>query len=279
MASFLRLLVSDGDGEDDDDSVDDEVRYKQWINTDRCALKDVTERGDVCFKSLSRQIADLTKLGLGIDHRNLMCLYRSLVLSRLLYGFEVFCFSNNQLRPAEVAQNGAMRVVTGCTRDTSISALRYMLQLPTVAQQHQLNQLSSISSTRHLGVSKALQRPVHPLHDIVCCFTDRAPRKRLIRTSWVRSACESLRGIRGRHSLRHDDGWVPVSQEVLHSWRFLVHHLGAECRDWPSGEANAEIERLLDELGANRPDSVVVATDGSVSRVPFADWLGCSPKD
>ena len=198
--------------------------------------------------------------GLGIDHRNLMCLYRSLVLSRLLYGFEVFCFSNNQLRPAEVVQNGAMRVVTGCTKDTSISALRYMLQLPTVAQQHQLNQT--------LGVSKALQRPTHPLHDIVCRFTDRAPRKRLTRTSWVRSACESLRGIRGRHSLRHDDGWVPVSQEVLHSWRFLVHHLGAECRDWPSGEANAEIERLLDELGANRPDSVVVATDGSVSRVP-----------
>ena len=103
-----------------------------------------------------------------------------------------------------------MRVVTGCTKDTSISALRYMLQLPTVAQQHQLNQT--------LGVAKALQRPTHPLHDIVSRFTDRAPRKRLIRTSWVRSACESLRGIRGRHSLRHDDGWVPVSQEVLHSW-------------------------------------------------------------
>ena len=109
-----------------------------------------------------------------------MCLYRSLVLSRLLYDFEVFCFSNNQLRPAEVVQNGAMRVITGCTKDTSISALHYMLQLPTVAQQHQLNQT--------LGASKALQRPTHPLHDIVCRFTDRAPRKRLIRTSWVRSA-------------------------------------------------------------------------------------------
>ena len=39
------------------------MRYKQWINTDRYALKDVIESRDECLNSkfLSRQIADLSK--------------------------------------------------------------------------------------------------------------------------------------------------------------------------------------------------------------------------
>lgn len=62
VLTFLRLLVSEGAGEDDDDDGgDDEIRYKQWISTDRCALKDVIESRDECLNSLSRQIAELTK--------------------------------------------------------------------------------------------------------------------------------------------------------------------------------------------------------------------------
>ena len=84
----------------------------------------------------------------------------------------------------------------------------------------------------------------------------------------MRPACETLRGIRGRHSLRHNDSWVSIPRDFWHDCRFHVDHLGADCRNRPAGEANAEIECLLDDLGANRPDSVVVATDGSASRDP-----------
>lgn len=107
-----------------------------------------------------------------------MSLYRSLVLSRFLYDFEVFSLSGGQLRPAELIQNAAMRIVTGCTKDTSVSAMRYMLQLPTISyQQLQPNQI--------LAVSKALQRPNHPLHDTARCFTVKAPLKRLSRSIWA----------------------------------------------------------------------------------------------
>ena len=55
---FLRLASSDGEG--DDDVEDDEVRYKQWVSTDRCQLKDITETRDECLRYLSRQIKSLT---------------------------------------------------------------------------------------------------------------------------------------------------------------------------------------------------------------------------
>lgn len=62
---------------------------------------------------------------------------------------------------------------------------------------------------------------------------------------------------------------------LLGKWSFLIDHLGRECRDWPLGEANSLFEDLLESLGSLDPDTVVLATDGSVSREPPRSGWGC----
>ena len=56
--------TSSGDGGSEvdgwDDDYDAEVRYKQWVTTDRCTLVERIESHDDCLKSLRRQIRSLT---------------------------------------------------------------------------------------------------------------------------------------------------------------------------------------------------------------------------
>ena len=47
--------------DNDADYGDAEVRYKQWVSTDRCTLKDIVESRDDCMISLSQQIVQLTR--------------------------------------------------------------------------------------------------------------------------------------------------------------------------------------------------------------------------
>lgn len=54
------IAVSQDDDDDDDDDYDAEVRYKQWVTTDRCTLEERIERHDDCLRSLSKQIRTLT---------------------------------------------------------------------------------------------------------------------------------------------------------------------------------------------------------------------------
>ena len=61
VQAFLRLVMSEDTGGDEEDYGDDEIRYRQWISTDRCTLKEIIESRDDCLISLSRQISELTK--------------------------------------------------------------------------------------------------------------------------------------------------------------------------------------------------------------------------
>ena len=49
-----------GEDSDEDDDCDVEVRYKQWVTTDRCTLVERIERYDDCLRALSKQIRALT---------------------------------------------------------------------------------------------------------------------------------------------------------------------------------------------------------------------------
>ena len=53
------------------------------------------------------------------------------------------------------------------------------------------------------------------------------------------------------------------------------HSLDRSCREWPPGVANAAFEQLLEELQAQDPETLVLATDGSVTHDPPRSGWGC----
>ncbi|KAF0307979.1 putative RNA-directed DNA polymerase from transposon BS [Amphibalanus amphitrite] len=61
----------------------------------------------------------------GVNQARLLQLYRSLVQSRLLYGAEVITATASALEKLDRVQTAALRIVTGCTRDTARATLRY----------------------------------------------------------------------------------------------------------------------------------------------------------
>ena len=55
----------------------------------------------------------------GVNQQRIVELYRSLILSRLTYGGEVITASTSSLDRLDRIQNAALRIATGCTRDTA----------------------------------------------------------------------------------------------------------------------------------------------------------------
>ena len=58
-----------------------------------------------------------------------------------------------------MVQNKAMRVILGTTKDTSIEALHYLLDLPSMETRHKVEQVNA-----YLNVT---QNPKNPFHDAV----------------------------------------------------------------------------------------------------------------
>ncbi|KAF0287473.1 hypothetical protein FJT64_014106 [Amphibalanus amphitrite] len=66
----------------------------------------------------------------GVNQARLLQLYRSLVQSRLLYGAEVITATASALEKLDRVQTAALRIVTGCTRDTARATLRSCREWP-----------------------------------------------------------------------------------------------------------------------------------------------------
>ena len=87
-----------------------------------------------------------------------MILFQALVLSVIEYGLAFVNLSDTQLRRLEVIQNEGMRAILGRTRDTPAAAMRYALNLPTMATKYKLAQVKA-----YLKVSAAI-KPVSYTH-------------------------------------------------------------------------------------------------------------------
>ena len=106
----------------------------------------------------------------GVNQVRLLQLYWALVLSRLLYGAEAVTANATALERLDRVQTSALRIVTGCTRDTSRLALRHMADLQTVSQQ--------VETLRVTAVARALETPTHPLHQVARALVTRlVPRR------------------------------------------------------------------------------------------------------
>ena len=69
--------------------------------------------------------------------------------------------------------------------------------------------------------------------------------------------------------VRRGEAWSSV-EDPTGSFTNVVATLGRECREWPEGAANAEIETLIEERCG--PGDVVIFTDGSVQRGTKSGW-------
>ena len=73
------------------------------------------------------------------------------------YGFGLMTLADTHLNRLDSIQNEAMRIILGCTRDTSAAEMHhYYLDLPTMKERHQMAQVQA-----YLRVSSDETNPLH----------------------------------------------------------------------------------------------------------------------
>ena len=119
-----------------------------------------------------------------IQQHVLFVMLQLVVLSIADYGLGCLTLSANQMKKLDRVQNEAMRAVLGCTRDTPVVCMRYLLDLSSMGTRHKLAQAKMYL--------KVMQNERHPLHqDLSKEKGDRLRRGR----SWMAEAEDSLRQI------------------------------------------------------------------------------------
>ena len=93
------------------------------------------------------------------NERHLFLLYQSVILSVIDYGMGLSTLLQSNLLKLDRAQNEAMRVILGTTKDTPIESMRYLLDLPSMETRHKVEQVKAYLSS--MQISKI------PLHDAV----------------------------------------------------------------------------------------------------------------
>ena len=138
--------------------------------------------------------------------------------------------------------------------------MRYVLGLPCMKERHKLAQVKA-----YLNVCAD---PQHPLHDKI----GRQSNSRLKRgTEWMTQAVQTIEecGL-SVEAIRQGETWIRLSDEVKDSFTKVIDILGRECREWPEGATNAEIQSLIEENC--REDEIIIFTDGSVQRGVKSGW-------
>ena len=193
-----------------------------------------------------------------MPQRVLVILYQTLVLSVVEYGLGLLTLSDSQMKRLDVIQNEGMRTILGCTKDTPIEAMRYLLNFPNMRERHRMAQVKA-----YLRVSAD---PQHPLHDKV----GRATTSRLKRGSeWMTEAAHIIEQCCSIESLRRGCAWVQV-EDPTGNFTEVISTLGRECREWPEEATNAEIQSLIQDN--HKEGDVIVFTDGSVKRGVQSGW-------
>ena len=188
----------------------------------------------------------------------LFILYQALVLSVIEYGLGILTLSATQLKRLEVIQNEGMRVILGCTRDTSAEAMRHILDLPTASERHKLAQVKA-----YLRVAADEK---HPLHEKVGRqYTSRIKRG----SEWMAQAAATISDSLPLEQIRKGASWVEISDDVG-QFTHVIATLGRECRQWAPGAAHAEIEATISEISS--PEDAIIFTDGSVRRGVKSGW-------
>ena len=193
-----------------------------------------------------------------IEQRMLFTLYQHLVLSVIDYGLGLLTISKSQMTKLERIQNAAMRVILGCTRDTPIVCMRYILGLPTIA-----GRLKVLQAKSYLRVAADTD---HPLYEAL----DAVKGQRLARgRSWMAQGEDTIKQVCTLENIKRGEEWVKAPAEQSDLCRVIIT-LSRQCRNWPAGAVEVEIQQLIQDNA--RPGDVIIYTDGSVSRGRRSAW-------
>ena len=196
----------------------------------------------------------------GMPQRILCLLFDMLVLSQVDYGLGLLTLSKTQLARLDVIQNEGMRAILGCTKDTAAAAMRYVLGLPAMKERHRLAQVKA-----YLKVCADTSNPLHSK-------IGRETNTRLKRgTDWMTQAVLTIEecGLTVE-AIRRGEAWVRVGDEMKVKYTKVIATLGRECREWPEGATDRQIQSLIEENC--RPDETIIYTDGSVLRGEKSGW-------
>ena len=109
--------------------------------------------------------------------------------------------SNSQGQRLERIQNEGMRIVLGCTRDTPIVVMRYMLGLVSIKSRHTLAQAKF-----YLRVTADKGHPLYKnLADIKGCRIKRG-------ASWMAQAERTLQSVVKLDTIVKGEEWVHVTE-------------------------------------------------------------------
>ncbi|BFZ22749.1 hypothetical protein BsWGS_25788 [Bradybaena similaris] len=150
-----------------------------------------------------------------------------------------------------------MRAVLGCTRDTPVAAMRYMLALTSMKTRHAHAQVKAM-----LNVASKTN---HPL--AASLHTQKGNRIKRGK-SWMARAEETLQTVCKVSDIPIGDEWV-ISPDK-HKFNSVVIRLGRECRNWAKGATTLEIQDIIDQTAL--PRDYVIYTDGSVCRGKRSGW-------
>ena len=222
-----------------------------------CGKEHISE---ITIKARKGLVALKTMAYARMSQKNLVILFQALIQQSVFkYGLGLLTLSATQLKRLETIQNEAMRVILGCTKDTSSEAMRHLLGFHTLPEQHKIAQVEAFL--------RVAEDEKHPLHDKVGA----RPESRLKRGSeWMTEATKTIEscGI-SVESIRRGTPWVYMN-DYSEQFTKVVATLGRECREWPAGTTDEAVEALITEN--SRIDDAIVFTDGSVKRGVRSGW-------
>ena len=135
--------------------------------------------------------------------RHLVLLYQGLVLSVIEYALPILTLSQTQIERLERIQNEAMRIILGCTKDTAVRAMRYLLDFPTIK-----DRIAICRARAYLRVSADTQ---HPLHSEI----EKEKGNRLKRgKSWMGQAEVIVQQVCQLDVIEPGEEWVRVSEDM-----------------------------------------------------------------
>ena len=193
-----------------------------------------------------------------VEQHVLFLMMQLVVLSVIDFGLGCLTLSGTQIQRLDRLQNEAMRAVLGCTRDTHIICMRYLLDLSSMKIRHKMAQ-----ARMYLKVA---EDETHPLH---LKIKDEKGSRLKRGKSWMAEAEDSLRKVCELDDLQTGKEWIKLTSGEQGLTRVIVT-MGREQRDVADIVTEQEILSLINEN--SKPGDPVIYTDGSVRRGVKSGW-------
>ncbi|RUS78680.1 hypothetical protein EGW08_013568 [Elysia chlorotica] len=210
----------------------------------------------ICAQKMHKQ--DKMMASAHIQQNVLFVMFQLLILSVLDYGLGCLTLSEANLLKLERLQNEAMRTVLGCTRDTHIICMRFLLDLSSVRIRHKLAQAKTYL--------RVMENPHHPLYPSL--LTQKGTRIKRGK-SWMAEAEDSIKLVCPIEDIIDGREWIKTGPEQTALTKVIIT-MGRDRRECAAAVTEQDIRQLIHD-NSKRHDPIIY-TDGSVKRGIQSGW-------